>query len=117
MLPGDGAGQASALQIWSARAYSYGHVPPRKGRSEREGRAHAGSTTEPYLPQASVGACGAAAEVRAGPEARRSRRGVCLGSPHPLPSASRGLSLPLHRVWLTAGPAWFLGLKATVRRP
>lgn len=85
---GDGAGQASALQIWSARAHSHGQVPPRKGRSEREGQAHAGSTTEPLLPPASVRVCGAAAEVRAGPEARRSRRGVCLGSPHPLMSAS-----------------------------
>lgn len=113
---GDGAGQASALQIWSARAHSHGHVSPRKGRSEREGQAHASSTTEPHRPPASACLCGAAAEVRAGPEARRSGRAVCLGSPHPLPSASRGLSLPLHRVWLTAGPAWFPGLKATARR-
>lgn len=36
---GDWAGRASALQIWSARAHSHGHVPPRKGRSEREGPA------------------------------------------------------------------------------
>lgn len=51
---GDGAGQASALQIWSARAHSHGHIPPRKGRSEREGQAHAGSGTEPHLPPAPV---------------------------------------------------------------
>lgn len=43
---GDGAGQASAHRVWSARAHSHGHVPPREGRSEREGLARASSATE-----------------------------------------------------------------------
>lgn len=54
--------------------------------------------------------------MRAGPEARHSRRVSTGASLITFASGLRGWSRPLHRVWPTGGPAWLPGLKVRVRR-
>lgn len=79
-----------------------GRLPPSKSgahaptatvtsRRERGGASVRGKRKQaprlsPHLPPAPVRVRGAAAEVRAGPEARRSRPGVCRGSPSSPPA-------------------------------
>lgn len=115
-LPGRRGG--AGLQAWGARAHSHGHVPRRVGRSEREGQARGSSATEPSPPPAPVRVRGAAAEVRAGPEARPSFPSGCgpgfSSSPSRLGPAARAALCP------GSGPQparpGSRGPKATVRR-
>jgi hypothetical protein len=99
---GGGGGGGGGVHV--TKETGRGRPPPSKSgahaptatvtsRRERGGASARGKRTQaprlsPYLPPAPVRVRGAAAEVRAGPEARRSRRGVCRGSPSSPPACS-----------------------------